>query len=177
MNKCVYHFSYGNPFNFLLTMIIEILATFGLTMLVFAFSLLLFAKIEDYYLNYENIRELIIVVSLCLPTVFSAYFWVQLFIPKRVIVSDDLVIIKRHNFYPDWSWCCGFNDKIPVEKIAECKIYDGDRPILDRRNKPYTIVRFNWDNLVEITTDKRNYLVPVKNAEMFVEDVNRRMPE
>lgn len=172
MNKKTYYFSYGNVINFLFTFIVDFICMLGLILFVFFISLIFFSQMQNYLIQNTSLQKVLLQSSIALPSVVSLYLLINVFIPKKVILSPEFVKIRRHNI-TEWSLLHGLNDKIFIDNIVACKIYDGDRPILDRRNKPYVVVRFNWDDLVEVTTDKRKYLIPVKNSADFVEEVNK----
>ena len=40
---------------------------------------------------------------------------------------------------------------------------------------PLSILYFNWDDLVEINTTNKRYLIPVENSKNFIEEINKRI--
>ena len=40
---------------------------------------------------------------------------------------------------------------------------------------PLSILYFNWDDLVELNTTNKRYLIPVENSKDFIEEINKRI--
>ena len=40
---------------------------------------------------------------------------------------------------------------------------------------PLSILYFNWDDLVELNTTNKRYLIPVENSKNFIEEINKRI--
>lgn len=171
-----YKFSYGNFLKFVFSELFLIIFN--------SFSILILSIIE--ILVYGNIKyvfrdesELFIkIVTWFLALVWIIYFlylFIIFFLPKKVVISENFLIIKRYMLNFKYFFR-GFNDKVFIKDITECKIYGGERTCLDR-SEEYAVFFFDWDDLVEIKTVKKRYLVPVKNAEDFIENVNNRIDE
>lgn len=101
------------------------------------------------------------------------YFTVIFFIPKKAILYSNAICVRRY-FLNYEHLFRGLNDEIFLKDVVECKKYDGKRYRFDR-TAPYAIYFFNWDDLIEIRTEEKKYLVPLKNSDKFVEEVNNRI--
>ena len=171
----IYKFNYGNLFKFLLSQYIIICYHFFAFLCLFA---IVFFGIERSFGNLFKDNELISTIinalSASLIVLWLVYLTIILFIPKKAIIETNFLKIRR--YFLNFSYLTrGFNDEIFIKDIVECKKYDGKRYRLDRTG-PYSVFFFDWDSLVEIKTkDDKSYLVPLKNSEEFVEEVNKRM--
>lgn len=175
--KLKYKFSYGNSIKYVISQImIFILNIFGIVFL----NLSIFSLFYCIYslFNWKN-KKIFFVNEFIGLILFASFFTLSLcmiiqFLPKCVILNDDSVKIKRHYLNPNY-YIRGFNDKILIKKIVECKKYNGYRYRLDR-SLPYAVYYFNWDDLVEINTEnEKRYLIPIKNSDDFIKQVNLRM--
>ena len=171
----IYKFNYGNLFKFLLSQYIIICYHFFAFLCLFA---IVFFGIERSFGNLFKDNELISTIinalSASLIVLWLVYLTIILFIPKKAIIETNFLKIRR--YFLNFSYLTrGFNAEIFIKDIIVCKLYDGYRYRLDRSG-PYSVYFFNWDDLVEIKTkDDKSYLVPLKNSEEFVEEVNKRM--
>jgi hypothetical protein len=107
--------------------------------------------------------------------VIDLFFAVLIFIPKRVVLTNDKICIYRFCFplqVTFWD-IRGFNDKILYSEITSCKYVD---EIYLGARKPFLLV--NNNSLVEIKTkNHKQYLVPLKNYESFICEVNKKIYE
>lgn len=161
-----YKFSYGNIFKYLGTQYIII--CYHVAILVYSFGVICF--VYEYF-DDGFISIILKVLSVAQFFALFAYFSVVFFIPKKVILTNYFIKVRRYFLNVSYAFR-GFNDEIFIKDITECKKYDGKRYRFDRRD-PYSVFFFNWDDLVEIrTNDDKKYLIPVKNSDDFVEKVN-----
>ncbi|MCD7871831.1 MAG: hypothetical protein LUG21_00655 [Clostridiales bacterium] len=145
-----YKFSYGSILNYIATQCIII--CYHLFILLYSTGLifLAFGCLGDGFLSII-LKSLAVIqfVALCL------YFIITLFIPKKVILTNHFIKIRR--YFLDVSYAFrGFNDEIFIKDVMECNKYNGKRFLL-KRTEPYAVFFFNWDDLVEIKTiDEKN---------------------
>lgn len=161
-----YKFSYGNALNYIGTQFIIICYHCVILLYSAGFIFLAFGYLEDGFISI--ILKVLTVVQFA---VFFLYFVITLFIPKKVILTNYFIKVKRYFLNVSFAFR-GFNDEIFIKDVIDCKKYDGKRYLLDR-TEPYAIFFFNWDDLVEIKTiDDKKYLIPLKNSDEFIAKVN-----
>lgn len=175
MDKRTYYFSYGNISSFIFSEFILIIYNSFSLLLLSIFIAVVYGSLEYKFRENYVLMKVITIFMVVLFTMYFSFLIVIFFLPKKAIINDDVLIVKRYMLNFKYIFR-GFNDKIFIKNIIECNMYNGERPRLDR-TKEYAVFFFNWDDLVEIKTDKRRYLVPVKDAEQFIEDVNKRIIE
>ena len=97
------------------------------------------------------------------------------FQPQNVIIDKEYLLVHRR--FLNWQYIArGYNDKILINNIVACKAYDGIRPAMNNSSwMPLSILYFNWDDLVEINTTNKRYLIPVENSKNFIEEINKRI--
>lgn len=173
-NKVKYKFDFGNPFNFLISYIVEILENMGLIILswilVFALENLILENLPDCF-----VKELILQIITVITVIVDLCFAVLIFIPKRVVLTDDKILVYRFCFplqITFWD-IRGFNDKIFYSQITLCEEYVDKIPFGAR--KPFFCV--NNNSLVEIRTKYKTYLLPIKNHEDFICEMNKRIQD
>ncbi len=169
-----YKFSYGNIFNFFFSHFIQFIYNSFTLLVLFVLLSFLYGRLDYAFRDQTFISQIvdyIYVISLALAI---AFFVGTHIIPKKIIIINNIVLIKRH--YLDYRYLFrGFNDEILIREISVCKLYDGKRYKFGR-DQEYAVSYFDWDDLVEIKTkDEKRYLVPIKNSDDFIEEVNKRM--
>ena len=168
--KSEYKISYGNVFNFIFSQVILSIYNFFAFVIVAMPITLLYGEVEricrENYILVKVIAILMIGFLLLYALILCAYF----FLPKKAIVSNNFIVIKRYML--DFSYVFrGFNDEIFIKDIIECKLYNGKRYLLNR-SAPYSVFFFEWDDLIEIKTKSNKvYLVPLKDSEKFLEQI------
>lgn len=174
--KHSYKFSYGSKLNFLIYGFILLVKNMVMMLLYCAAAFYLCALAKYYSGNNQELAKLISVVFFISIAYGCVLFLLTLLLPKRVIIKQNVIRIKRYTlnlFYLTY----GFNDRIVIKDIVECKKYCGEKSFLNPSG-PYAVYPLNWDDLVEISTRKnKKYYVPVKNAETFIDEVNSRVNE
>lgn len=173
-NKVKYKFDFGNIFKLVVSYIVEILENIGMIFLTWIAILLLentiFGGLPDGF-----VKSLIFKVFTAITVIVDLFFAVLIFIPKRVVLTDDKILVYRFCFplqVTFWD-IRGFNDRIFYSQITLCRKYD-DKTYFGVR-KPFFYV--NNNSLVEIRTKYQTYLLPVKNYESFICEVNKRIYE
>lgn len=171
--KHSYKFSYGRKLNYLIYGFILFVKNMAM-MLLYCAVIFYLCGIATYYSgNNQDLTKLISTVYVISIVYICVLFLLTIFLPKRVIIKQNVIRIKRYTlnlFY----LTRGFNDRIVIKDIVECKKYYCEKSFLNSSG-PYAVYPLCWEDLVEITTDKRKYLIPVKNAEEFVDEVNKRV--
>lgn len=170
----IYKFNYGNASNFIFSQIILCIYNFFAFLIVAMPMTLLYTRLENLFKENYILMKIVTILMAALIFLYALMLCVYFFLPKKVIIKNDFIKIKRYML--NFGYILrGFNDEIFIKDIIVCKLYDGYRYRLDRSG-PYSVYFFNWDDLVEIKTkDDKSYLVPLKNSEEFVEEVNKRM--
>lgn len=175
--KYKYKFSYGSISNYLLSQYIIMSINFFISLWFIVLNYRLYNLFTGMF---NEMPTLLLVTKKCffvLGLLFFICLVVTFVIPKRVILTDDFIYVKRH-FWNLALFFRGVNDKISLNNVIECKKYDGKRPRWNRQG-PYAVFFFDWDDLVEITVsddkDDKTYLVPIQNSEDFIKRVNERI--
>lgn len=166
-NKIKYKFDFGNPFKLIISYIVEIIENVGVILLN---CVVLFSSVEIIPEFFA--KNFIIKIFTAVIVIADLLFIVLIFIPKKVILTDDKILVYRFCFplqITFWD-IRGLNDRIPYSKIKVCekrtrKLYFGAR-------KPFFCV--NNDSLVEIRTKHKSYMLPIKDYESFINEVNKR---
>lgn len=173
-NYVKYKFDFGNTFKFLISYIIEIFENIGMILLtwiaMFLIGNLIVRELSDCF-----VTELILKFLTTITVITDVFFIILIFFPKKVILTDDKILVYRFCFplqITFWD-IRGLNDRIAYSQIIFCQkhtdeIYFGSR-------KPFFCV--NNDSLVEIRTNHKTYLLPIKDYENFICEVNKRIYE
>lgn len=170
-----FKFDYGNLFNMFLSYLIQFMAnTFAVLFAFWVYMYLMYLLTGSINNVFRNI------LFVCLTVNFIAivlFFVVLTFLPRRIILNNSYIKIQKHamNFIGGETW---FSSTIPYSSIVCCSKFISvtRRNISFLRQRTYPCTFFNRNSLVEIT-DKfgKKYYVPVKNAEEFIKEVNRRI--
>lgn len=169
-----YKFSYGNFINYILNQFIIICYHYFAFLALLYLDFVIFGELEDLFSEQDFMYIIIKVISVSLVIIWLIYLIIIQFIPKKAIITSNFIKIKRY-FLNFGYFLRGFNDEIYIKDIIECKKYNGKRYRFDRTG-PYAVFFFDWDNLVEIKTiDDKCYLVPLKDSEGFIEEINKRL--
>lgn len=180
--KYKYKFSYGNVFKYLLDQYIIMSMNFFISLCFVFVDYHLYNLLAEKFSKQATPLLIIQIMCFVLTSLFFAYMVVIFVIPKRVILTDSSIYIRKY-FWDLANFSRGFNDKILLNDVIECKKYDGKRPRWDRA-RPYAVHFFEWDDLVEIVLagesvlglkDDKVYLVPIQNSEDFIKRVNERI--
>ncbi len=169
-----YKFSYGNVFNLIFSQIILCIYNLFAFLIVAVPITLLYIKLENLFKDNYVLMKIITILMAAFIFLYALMLCVYFFLPKKAIIKNDFIKIRRYML--NFGYILrGFNDEIFMKDIIECKLYDGYRYCLDRSG-PYSVYFFKWDDLVEIKTkNNKCYLVPLKNSEIFIEEVNKRI--
>lgn len=171
----VYKFDYGNPFKCFLSYFIQFAANFSLMLLSFFASIYL-ASLIKYNMNIEVIKDFLYIILGIATVAWEIFLSVLGLLPKKVILTYNGIKIQRKAI--PLAFFNGFNDFILYSAIELCRKTEYDS--LKKRNdarfgNTLPFVAFSWDNLVKVRTNRQIYLIPVKNAEEFIADVNKRI--
>lgn len=171
-NKIKYKFDFGNKFRCFILYFVELLANFGAIILSWFVFFALFAAANNCFKD-DFIIEIITKVLLMLLVIFDIFIAVLIFLPKSVVLTDDKIIVYRFCFpLQIYFWDIRFlNDRIPYSKIISCKKLGDNIEFGD----PRAFFSANNDSLVEIMTKHKIYLLPIKDCDNFVEEVNARV--
>ncbi len=92
--------------------------------------------------------------------------------PKKVIVNDLAVLVKRNSIYVLNDL---FNDCVLYSQIKSCDLYIDERIKFGWDGKKYAVRFFDWDCAVEIIDNKnREYIIPVEDCYEFIYEVTER---
>lgn len=168
-----YKFSYGNFINFILSQVIIISYHFFTVLCLLFFVFIVIGDLENSFKEQNLVTTILRILSVLLIVLWLAYLTIILFIPKKVILNFAFIKIRR--YFLNISYLIrGFNDEIYLNDVIECKKYDGKRERFNRTG-PYSVFYFDWNDLVEIKTENKTYLVPIKNSDNFIAEVNKRL--
>lgn len=168
--KKVYKISYGNFFKFIFSQILSCFNNIFTFLIVVVSMMWLQQKLESMFS--EDNMLLQIITTLMVSSIIALFIMLLIFLfaPKKVTVDSNYVTVKRYMLNFNYLFR-GFNDKIFIKDIVDCRIYEGEKYLL-HRSGPYTVFFFDWNDLVEIKTGKvgkyRTFLVPVKNSNEFI---------
>lgn len=167
-----YKFDFGNVFKLIVSYMVESFENLGMILLTWV-GMFFIGTVITGGLPDSFVKELILKIFTAITVIADLFFIVLIFIPKRVILTDDKILVKRFCFplqITFWD-IRGLNDRIAYSQIISCRKHDGE--IYFGARKPFFCV--NDDSLVEIETKYRTYLLPIKNPDKFIEDVNEMM--
>lgn len=171
-NIIKYKFDFGNKFKRSLSCFAEIIGNIGGIILSWIVFFALFVAANNCFKD-DFIIEIITKVLLILLVIFDIFIAVLIFLPKSVVLTDDKIIVYRFCFpLQIYFWDIRFlNDRIPYSKIISCKKLGDNIEFGD----PRAFFSANNDSLVEIMTKHKIYLLPIKDCDNFVEEVNARV--
>lgn len=167
-NKIKYKFDFGNPFKLIISYIVEIIENVGVILLNCVVLLSLVEIIPEFFA-----KNFIIKIFTAVIVIADLLFIVLIFIPKKVMLTDDKILVYRFCFplqITFWD-IRGLNDRIPYSEITFCEKYTGK--LYFGARKPFFCV--NNDSLVEIRTKHKSYMLPIKDYESFICEVNKRI--
>ena len=174
--KSEYNFSYGSIGNFIITKILSLCLNLFMFFLSIFVTTALLGQVEYRLTNNYILLKLFTILLIILSGLFSIYLIITFLLPKKAILNDNFIKIRRNTLIPRYL-LRGFNDEIFIKDIVECDIYDGEKHPLFRSG-PYAVPYFNWDDLIEIkTSDNKCYLVPLKDSEGFIAEINKRLSD
>ncbi len=112
-NKIKYKFDFGNPFKLIISYIVEIIENVGVILLNWVVLLLIGSVILEYIGG-----NIIIKIFTAVIVIVDLLFIVLIFIPKKVILTDDKILVYRFCFplqITFWD-IRGLNDRYPILK-------------------------------------------------------------
>lgn len=166
----IYKFDYGNAFKFFLSYLIQFLVNLQICIFIYLGYFMLLGIITHNISN-SGLRMFFAAILTMLSAITIAFFMVISVLPKRAILTTAGIKVRR-NSIPTFDLVRGFNDYIAYSTIVSCDIYIGNI----RAGKNLPVIFFNWDSLVEIKDIRnRRYFIPVKSAEIFISEVNKRI--
>ena len=175
----IYKFDYGNPFKRFLSFLIQ----FMLNSCIVIFSFVIYFCLFQFLVNNLGNKALTQILGTVITIIFVAVallFLLLTFLPKRIILSDGGIKIRRNSVPPSIKRF-HFNDFIPYSSIQLCGLYDKEinyRRAMYLRKNAFPFFAFNWKSLVKITDKYNNaFYLPIKNAKDFVEAVNKNCIE
>lgn len=171
-NKIKYKFDFGNKFRCFILYFVELLANFGAIIFSWFAFFALFTVVNNYFKN-DFIIEITLKILIILMVFIDIFFAVLIFLPKSVVLTDDKIIVYRFCVQLE---CDSFeirslNDRIPYSKIISCKKFEDKIQFGDSR----IFYCSSKNSLVEIKTKHRIYIIPLKECDNFVEEVNARV--
>lgn len=169
-DKKIYYFDFGNTFKKVLSYFIMIVALAGFYMIINFAEVHLFFYIKGRITN-EELVNTIHKFLVCIILIFEAYGLIIQFLPKRIILTDKGIKIRKNNL--DGKTIFPFNNYIKYQSIKVCRINHSEY-----KHSRYLRITFpfcNRESLVMIKTKFGKYFVPVENAEDFVKEVNKRI--
>lgn len=173
-SKIKYKFDFGNIFKLFISYIIEILENIGMIFLtwivIFSIGNLTLEGLPDCFA-----KEFFLKICFAITIILDLFFIVLIFIPKRVMLTDDKILVHRFCFQlKSTFWDIrGLNDRIAYSEIICCQKHVGE--IYYGASIPFFCV--NNDSLVEIRTKHKSYMLPIKEYESFIFEVNQRISE
>lgn len=173
-NNIKYKFDFGNPFKMILSRLVEMFENIAILVITWLISVFLQSSIWDLlpegFLS-TLLTQLIVVVTI----IVDLFFVVLPFLPKSIVLTDDKIIVYRLcvPFIIAFFEIRGLNDRIRYTDIKTCKKIDAKFVFL--QTTPFVCA--NRESLVEINTRFDSYVIPVKNCEEFIAEVNRRIPD
>ena len=128
------------------------------------------------------VRILIYAFLVFLSALFMASV-VSALLPQYTVVTDDSVLIKRHNIMY-YHFKRGTSDFIPIQQISSptnlfrhrLQQISSIQPATPWRCKyaPVPATVYAWKYMVEIHANEQIYYVPVEDVRAFIDDVNAR---
>lgn len=179
MNKKVFRFSYGNSWKKFETKSTILFINSLSSIFTIAIFLISISNSKLEQILFEIFSDAGGAVQIFFAIIIFAYFNVNSFLPQKVILTKDVIKIKRHFIFFDiLTIYRGFNDTIKIDKITKIEI-DKDRdprwftlPVFSLNG------RLDWDNMVVIETNhKWHYYAPVENSAEFIELVTEYVNE
>lgn len=172
--KKIYKIVYGSKFKFVLSQLITIIVDFIIIIAGFIPTGFLLGWIFSYNKISDFIQKMLAcLVSVPLLILFSVLV-VSFFIPKKLIIDDNCLFIKRYNINLDQLFR-GLNDTILISEIAYCDIYEREDHMPQKWGL-CSVYFFDYNNLVEIRLkNNKRYFVPLQNPDEFIIDINQRI--
>lgn len=169
-SKIKYKFDFGNPFKLIISYIVELMENVGVILLNWVVLLSSVEIIPEFFA-----KNFIIKIFTAIILIADLLFIVLIFIPKRVILTDDKILVHRFCFQLKTTFLDirGLNDRIAYSEIICCQKHVGE--IYYGSRIPFFCV--NNDSLVEIRTKHKSYMLPIKDYESFIFEVNTRISE
>lgn len=173
-DKIKYKFDFGNPFKMILSRSVEIFENIAILVITWLISVFLQSSVWNL-LPEGFLSTLLTRIIIAVTIIVDSFFVVLPFLPKRIVLTNDKIIIYRLcvPFVIAFFEIRGLNDRICYTDIKTCKKIDAKYLFL--QTTPFVCA--NRESLVEINTKFDCYVIPVKDCENFIAEVNKRIPE
>lgn len=173
-DKINYKFDFGNPFKMILSRLVEMFENIGVLVITWLISVFLQSSVWDS-LPEGFLSTLLTQITVVATIIVDLFFIVLPFLPKSIVLTDDKIIIYRLcvPFIIAFFEIRGLNDRIHYTDIKTCKKIDAKFVFL--QTTPFVCA--NRESLVEINTRYDSYVIPVKDCEEFIAEVNKRISE
>lgn len=168
----VFEFDYENKTKEAISILSEFFFNLFIPLIAVVFTIFF----DSTMLDERNvaINNVIKVVEVVFIIVLAGYMPIIAFLPKKVILYQNSIQVKRHNISGKYIRK-GLDDNILYSSIISCRIYKGAH-YSGWATPDYAVSFFNWDSLVEIVCEKnKKYYIPVKDADDFIAEVNARV--
>ncbi len=120
-----------------------------------------------------NELKVFVICSIILCSLSAIVSFTLSFRAKKVIINDLAILVKRNSIFVLTD---RFNDCVLFSEIESCDLYIDERIKWPPDTKKYAVRFFDWDCAVQIIDNKNNeYIIPVENAEDFIDDVTERV--
>lgn len=161
-----YKIAYGNWFKRFFSYSIS--AIFNL--MFFEFIAVIFCVLVIFITQELRVFVIFLIILLILSAIVS---FTLSFRAKKVIINDLAILVKRNSIFVLTD---RFNDCVLFSEIESCDLYIDERIKWPPDMKKYAVRFFDWDCAVQIIDNKNNeYIIPVENAEDFIDDVTERV--
>lgn len=168
----IYKFSYGNILKKSVSCILDILSVFSCAF--FVICLWLLAELFIQNISNEKLSYILTVLLSVISAFLEIFIIVISLLPRKIIMTEDKIRIIKNCVQKNYIIPSIFDDVFYFD-IKSCELYDGPMSLLGW-NLSYLLL--DDKNMVEIVLkSNKRYHFPVKNAEEFIEDVNKRIIE
>ncbi|MCM1285358.1 MAG: hypothetical protein NC213_09305 [Acetobacter sp.] len=170
MNIKTYYFSYGGTLKKIFSKILMFILHVFYSVPFLLLFLSIFGDINVLLKNTVSLdilnvaRKVEVIVSVLILCVFI----IQPLFPQKVQIYNNSISIYRHTFS---FW--GFNDTVLISDIEN--VYISKNHDMGLKSFPVGII--DWDNLVIIESSTRRliYRIPVENSDDFIKEVTERV--
>lgn len=170
LSKKSYDFDFGNNFKKFSSYILIWFSFFGLIIMLIGLRMYFTSNFLDGIEN-KSLANYISKFIKYFIDAFALYGILIQFFPKKIILDEKSIRVKRNCFIRLTSG--PFNDCIKYKNIKVCRMNHSEYKY--HRYLPLTFPFCNWESVVVVEEKLRTFYIPVKNADEFVAEVNKRM--
>lgn len=149
----------------------EILHLFAATIIDFALFEIIFWIFIIVQQTNETAGKVVFCTGILLCIAILVLCVITPLIPQYATIGQSLVLIRSGSLFVSFTLLFRPSYTIPINKIEKVEKISKER--CWRRALP--VISCNWNDMIVIRTERRNYYIPIENSDEFIMELKSRI--